>query len=423
MQFNFKKLKLFILFCFLNVSFSCERLNSIKNKINKKNVQLRGVWLTTAFWLDWPDRSSINYNSDQLRIKEQKKSLIFKLDNLVKIGINTVFFQVKPDCTVFYHSRISPYSNLITGFIGKDPGYDPLRFLLLEGHKRNLKIYAWINPYRVFLNSNLKSIKFLRNSIFFKPLNVYLLHKNWVRFSSNYLVLDPGLPEVRDWIVSIVVELVKNYNIDGIQFDDYFYYETCSSILDDSESFKKYNILKLSKSDWRRNNTFLLIKNVSLKIHSIRPKIEFGVSPCGVWRNINNDLRGSKTNVKNSSYDQSYADVRLWIKYGFLDYVAPQVYYSFSNKNARYDIVVKWWVDLVKFTKTKLYIGIALYKFGFFNKKEPEWFFVSGLKELKNQLDFNEKFSTIKGVIFFRENYLNINQTKKVVKYLKIRWN
>lgn len=426
MEFRFSILKFFIFLFFLfsmNVSFGYKKIIYKKSKLIQKNIQLRGVWLTTAFCLDWPPVSSINFFSDKLRIKEQKRILISKLDNLVKIGINTIFFQVKPDCMVFYRSKISPYSNLITGIIGKNPGYDPLRFVLIEGHKRNLKIHAWINPYRVSLNSSSKTINLLKNSIFFKPLNVYLLHKNWIRFVSNYLVLDPGLPEVRNWIVSIVIELIKNYNIDGIQFDDYFYHESSSSVLNDNETFKKNNNFYLNKADWRRNNTFLLIKNVSLKIRSIKPNIEFGISPSGVWRNFSQDIRGSKTNVKNSSYDFSYADIRLWIKKGLLDYVAPQVYYSFSNKEARYDVIVRWWANLVRFTKTKLYIGIALYKIGLFNKKEPEWSFLYGIREFKKQLDFNERFSEIKGVIFFRENFFSSIHTKKVVEYLRFRWN
>lgn len=413
----------FLFFLFFDFIVGFKKQNNNLFLFRSKDSYLKGVWLTTAFWLDWPSVSSVNIKSDKIRIKEQKKQLINKLNNLVNIGVNTVFFQVKPDGTVFCESFFFPYSSLLTGVFGKYPGYDPLKFIIIECHKRNLKIHAWINPYRISLNTKIKIFNLFKNKDGLKKLNLYRLNKNWIKKVSNFLFLDPGIPEVRRLIVHFISELIKKYDIDGIQFDDYFYYETFSDKFNDYETFLKNKKKFKNKADWRRNNTFLLIKDVSLKIRSIKPNVKFGVSPISVWRNFINDPAGSKTSSQNTSYDNCYADVKLWLKNGLLDYVAPQVYSSFVNKSLKYSSIVKWWVDSVKFTKTKLYIGIALYKFGIFIPNQPEWNNKEGLVEIKKQFDFNDKIPEITGVILFRESFLQSTQTKTVVRYLKNKWN
>ncbi|KIE63929.1 glycoside hydrolase family 10 protein [Candidatus Riesia pediculischaeffi] len=403
--------------------FSCI---SARTKINYSNV--RGIWITTAFGLDWPDQSSNVFfcTSFDKMIKLQKKSLIEKLDRLSKIGFNTIFFQVKPDGTSLYRSRILPWSNVLTGKIGKDPGYDPLEFIIMEAHKRNLKIHAWINPYRVSTKIDSNTVLSLKNTAFSYLPSVYIQHNSWVKVSHNQFVLDPGLPEVRSWIVNIVEEIVKFYDVDGIQFDDYFYYEDSLSRLKDDDTYHKYSKNQFSnKENWRRNNTFLLIKDVYKKIHSIKPNVSFGVSPTGIWRNVRNDPFGSQTNSLYSSYDSCYADVKLWIKTGILDYVIPQIYWSCSDKTAKYDILIKWWANLIKTSRTKLCVGLALYKAGIYNPQEPEWFENYGITEISKQLDLSDDISEIQGIVFFRESFLASHSrgSKKIVEYLQYRWN
>lgn len=381
---------------------------------------VRGVWLTTVSRLDWPPISSVTA-SPALRIRQQQQALTAKLDKLHSLGINTVFFQVKPDGTALWRSRILPWSDTLTGNIGQDPGYDPLQFILDEAHKRGMKVHAWFNPYRVSTNTKPATVTALNNTLQLQPASVFVLHRDWIRTASDRFVLDPGIPAARDWITSIVAEVVSNYAIDGVQFDDYFYTETAASPLNDSATFRQYGAGFASKADWRRHNTQLLIEQVSHTIKQLKPGVEFGVSPAGVWRNLSHDAAGSDTRGA-AAYDEAYADTRRWVQLGLLDYIAPQLYWPFARQAARYDVLARWWANVVKPTHTRLYIGVALYKVGEASKSEPDWTVQGGVPELKKQLDLNESLPHIDGTILFREDYLNQPQTQQAVDYLRQRW-
>lgn len=382
---------------------------------------MRGVWLATVSRLDWPPVASVNASSPALRITQQQEALTGKLDKLKSLGINTVFFQVKPDGTALWTSKILPWSDMLTGKIGEDPGYDPLQFMLDEAHKRGMKVHAWFNPYRVSVNTKPSTVTGLNRTLSQNPASVFVLHRDWIRTAGDRFVLDPGIPEARSWITRIVAEVVARYPIDGVQFDDYFYAESSGSMLNDSETFKKQGQGFGSKADWRRHNTQLLIEQVSRTIKQLKPEVEFGVSPAGVWRNRSHDAAGSDTRGA-AAYDEAYADTRLWVQQGLLDYIAPQIYWPFARDAARYDVLAKWWADVVKPTNTRLYIGVALYKVGEPSKNEPDWTINGGVPELKKQLDLNESLPQINGTILFRENYLNQPQTQEAVNYLRNRW-
>lgn len=383
---------------------------------------MRGVWLATVSRLDWPPVASVNVSSPASRITQQQDALKGKLDKLKSLGINTVFFQVKPDGTALWPSKILPWSDMLTGNIGEEPGYDPLQFMLDEAHKRGMKVHAWFNPYRVSVNTKSATVTELNSTLSQNPASVFVLHRDWIRTAGDRFVLDPGIPEARSWITSIVAEVVAHYPIDGVQFDDYFYAESSGSMLNDGETFKKYGQGFGSKADWRRHNTQLLIEQVSRTIKQLKPEVEFGVSPAGVWRNRSHDAAGSDTRGA-AAYDEAYADTRLWVQQGLLDYIAPQIYWPFARDAARYDVLAKWWADVVKPTNTRLYIGVALYKVGEPSKNEPDWTINGGVPELKKQLDLNESMPQINGTILFRENYLNQPQTQEAVNYLRNRWN
>ena len=381
---------------------------------------VRGVWLTTVSRLDWPPISSVTA-SPALRIRQQQQALTAKLDKLHSLGINTVFFQVKPDGSALWRSRILPWSDTLTGNIGQDPGYDPLQFILDEAHKRGMKVHAWFNPYRVSTNTKPATVTALNNTLQLQPASVFVLHRDWIRTASDRFVLDPGIPAARDWITSIVAEVVSNYAIDGVQFDDYFYTETATSPLNDSATFRQYGAGFASKADWRRHNTQMLIEQVSRTIKQLKPGVEFGVSPAGVWRNLSHDAAGSDTRGA-AAYDEAYADTRRWVQLGLLDYIAPQLYWPFARQAARYDVLARWWANVVQPTRTRLYIGVALYKVGEASKNEPDWTVQGGVPELKKQLDLNESLPHIDGTILFREDYLNQPQTQQAVDYLRQRW-
>lgn len=382
---------------------------------------MRGIWLATVSRLDWPPVNSVNISSPAIRINKQKDALTAKLDNLKQLGINTVFFQVKPDGTALWNSKILPWSDTLTGKIGENPGYDPLQFMLDEAHKRGMKVHAWFNPYRVTTNTKPSTVAELNRTLSQQPASIFVLHRDWIRTSSDRFVLDPGIPEARDWITSIVAEVVAKYPVDGVQFDDYFYTETPGSTLNDNQTWRQYGQQYASKADWRRHNTQLLIEQVSRTIKQLKPDVEFGVSPAGVWRNRSHDPLGSDTRGA-AAYDESYADTRLWVQQGLLDYIAPQLYWPFARDAARYDVLAKWWADVVKPTKTRLYIGVALYKVGEPSKKEPDWAVNGGVPELSKQIDLNESIPEINGTILFREDNLNQPQTRQAVNYLKTRW-
>jgi len=382
---------------------------------------VRGIWLATVSRLDWPPISSVNISSPAVRVSQQQKALTDKLDNLKRLGINTVFFQVKPDGTALWKSKILPWSDTLTGTIGQDPGYDPLQFMLDEAHKRGMKVHAWLNPYRVSVNTKPSTVSELNSTLSQTPSSVYVLHRDWIRTAGERFVLDPGIPDVRDWITSIVAEVVENYPVDGVQFDDYFYTESPGSALNDSQTFRRYGQGFASKADWRRDNTQRLIAQVSRTIKKLKPEVEFGVSPAGVWRNRSHDPAGSDTRGA-AAYDESYADTRRWVQLGLLDYIAPQLYWPFARDAARYDVLAKWWADVVKSTNTRLYIGVALYKVGEPSRKEPDWTVKGGVPELKKQLDLNESEPYINGTILFREDYLNQPQTQEAVTYIRNRW-
>ena len=390
-------------------------------KAQRSQEPMRGIWLATVSRLDWPPISSVNISSSAIRISQQKKALTDKLDNLKRLGINTVFFQVKPDATALWQSKILPWSDTLTGKIGEDPGYDPLQFMLDEAHKRGMRVHAWFNPYRVSVNTKPGTVTELNSTLTQNPSSVFVLHRDWIRTSGDRFVLDPGIPEVRDWVTSIVAEVVENYPVDGVQFDDYFYTESPGSALNDSQTFRKYGQGFASKADWRRHNTEKLIAQVSQTIKKLNPEVEFGVSPAGVWRNRSHDPAGSDTRGA-AAYDESYADTRRWVQLGLLDYIAPQLYWPFARDAARYDVLAKWWANVVKSTNTRLYIGVALYKVGEPSRKEPDWAVNGGVPELKKQLDMNETEPHINGTILFREDYLNQPQTQDAVTYIRNRW-
>ncbi len=393
----------------------------LADKSSQPDEPVRGVWLATVSRLDWPPRESVNGSSSAVRIRMQQEALKTKLDNLQRLGINTVFFQVKPDGTALWPSKILPWSDMLTGKIGQDPGYDPLQFMLDEAHRRGMKVHAWFNPYRVSTNIKPSTASELNSTLALRPASIFVLHRDWIRTAGDRYVLDPGIPEVRDWITSIVAEVVTSYPVDGVQFDDYFYAETPGSPLNDSQTFRQYGQGFASKADWRRHNTQQLIEQVSRTIKQLKPEVEFGVSPAGVWRNISHDPSGSNTRGA-AAYDESYADTRRWVQQGLLDYIAPQIYWPFARDAARYDVLAHWWANVVKPTNTRLYIGVALYKVGEASKNEPDWTINGGVPELKKQIDLNESVPNINGTILFREDYLNQPQTREAVSYLRGRW-
>lgn len=387
--------------------------------------QLRATWIATVQNMDWPSKASLALKERAERIELQQTELRTILDKVVALGMNTVVFQVKPCADALYHSALLPWSPYLTGSLGEDPGFDPLAYAIEEAHARGLQLHAWLNPYRVSMNLEQESIQALLDC----PRSIYNQHPEWIRTAFHRYVLDPGLPEVPVWIEQIIEEIVNRYKVDGIQFDDYFYYESRDSTLADDQSFSRYGADFTCKADWRRHNTYTLIKAVSKKIKAIKPQVQFGISPSGVWRNKKDDPNGSNTNAL-AHYDTHYADTRQWVQEALIDYIVPQIYWAHASEPAPYEVVATWWADLVKYTKIQLYIGVGLYRVGqVFHYPvagksivDQAWSMADGVPEIKRQLDFNEKTVGIQGSMLFSS--LNLLDPKKqpVVDYIQARW-
>lgn len=337
--------------------------------------EMRMAWISTVFNIDWPLKTSHG------NAEKQKREYVTLLDKLKGVGINTVVVQVRPESDAIYRSKINPWSRFLTGKQGKYPGYDPLAFIIQESHKRGIKVHAWFNPYRASIYSDKSSSA---------SINAINRHPDWVIKYENKWYYDPGNPEVVNYIVDTVAEVVQNYDVDGVHFDDYFY---PGLGFPDDVTFRKYG--SGNKDNWRRANINNMVKRVRDKVHFIKPYVEFGISPAGIWRNSYNDPNGSKTSG-GESYVKQYADTRYWIKKGLVDYVAPQVYWRIGHPKADYATLVEWWADQVKGTNVKLYIGQGIYKQG-----QSEYGGENISREIKKQILLNRKHPEIKGSIFF----------------------
>lgn len=379
-------------------------------------------WVATVLNLDWPSRASTGLSDDAERVKQQKRELVRLFEEAQAHGLNAVIFQVSPTADAFYQSNYLPWSSYLTGTLGKNPGFDPLQFAIEEAHKRGIELHAWLNPYRVSMDVKPETKATLLKTTPGQRESVYKTHRDWVGISAGRYVLDPGIPAVRKWVSDIAAEVVQKYDVDGIQFDDYFYYETAGSKLDDDKSFARFGTKFASKYDWRRYNTEMLVREISTRVKAIKPKVRFGISPGGVWRNKADDPLGSATRAGKTNYDGDFADTRAWVKQGLIDYIAPQIYWSHGRKDVPYDVLAKWWADVVRGTKTDLYIGMALYRAGEATESEPGWADDNGVAEIRRQLELNEKLPDVKGSILFRHGFLSDPKLKPVADYLKKRW-
>lgn len=375
---------------------------------------LRGAWVSTTINLDWPSKASSQIANDRERIQKTKDELISILDKSVEMNINAVFLQVSPEGDAFYKSDIVPWSRYLTGTFGKDPGFDPLAFAVEEAHKRNLELHAWFNPYRISMYTNDATIQSLNID-----KSVYKDHPEWVRTAKARFVVDPGIPQAREWVKDRVMEVVNKYDIDGVHFDDYFYYEDYAGELEDQATFAKYNTGGFSNiGDWRRNNTYLLVKELSHKINSAKSWVKFGISPAGIWANKKDGYpNGSDTNAGLPNYNRSFADTKKWVEEEIIDYIAPQIYFTFSNPNAPYGEVASWWSRVVKNKNVHLYIGQALYKV---NEDADQYFMGNNaIEEFNRQLKFNLTKPEIQGSIMFRFRNLNDPNKQELVNNLR----
>jgi uncharacterized lipoprotein YddW (UPF0748 family) len=366
---------LLILLTFLFCSFSLQA----QKKAPKR--EFRGVWISTINNIDFP-------SSPHLSLQEQQAEFVKLLQNYQKIGINTVIVQIRPAGDAFYKSPFEPWSYWLTGAQGKSPRYDPLKFMIEECHKRAIEFHAWVNPFRAANSSKVQ----------IAPQHVIKKHPEWIVQYGSQKILNLGLPEARAYVKMIIADITKRYDIDALHFDDYFYpYPQENVVFKDEEAFKIYNADSLTLEDWRRENVNMFIKSVSDTLQQLKPHVKFGISPFGIWRNAIQDETGSSTDGI-STYDELYVDTQKWLKNSWIDYIAPQLYWSNGFKQASYDTLAIWWAKN-NFDR-HLYTGHSVYKIK--NNQDKQW---NNLMEIPNQIRLNRE-ENISGSIFFSSNTL-----------------
>ena len=382
-------------------------------------ISFRGAWIATVANIDWPTEEAVG-NTDK-----QQAEMLFLLDSLQSLGINAIIFQVRPTSDALYYSELEPISHWLTGKqgswkpnpnnvlwtatgcpIGQSPSpvkgrenipsqvpWDPLEWTIDRAHERNMEVHVWLNPYRVNLAKNDTSI-LAQNHIFRR-------HPDWFWQYNKQWYFDPGLDVTREWICTIVQDIVTRYDVQAIHMDDYFYpYPAGKQQLPDSATFANHPRGFTDIRDWRRNNVNMAIQDIRNTIRECKPDVQFGISPFGVWRNIARDSTGSKTRAGITNYDDLYADIRLWIREGWIDYVLPQLYWEIGKQVADYEILAHWWANEVRGTNCKLYIGMAPYRLVESQKSKAKSPWNTG-NEISRQMRLNRTIPEITGECFY----------------------
>ncbi len=294
--------------------------------------EFRGAWVASVSNIDWPSKPGLSTAT-------QQAELLALLDRAAQLKLNAIILQVRPACDALYDSKLEPWSEYLTGQMGRapEPFYDPLAFAVTEAHQRGLELHAWFNPYRA-RHSTGKSAASANHISKTRP--------NLVRTYGKQLWLDPGEPAVQEHSLKVILDVVKRYAIDGVHMDDYFYpykeKDAAGKTLDfpDEPSWQSYQRSggKLNREDWRRENVNQFIQRLNQEIHAAKPWLKFGVSPFGIWR------PGHPEPIKGlDAYEQLYADSRKWLASGWVDYLAPQLYWPIDSKAQSFPVLLNWW--------------------------------------------------------------------------------
>lgn len=288
--------------------------------------EFRGAWVATVWNSDWPSKPG-------LPVAQQKAELLDIINRVQALNFNALILQVRPEGDAVYASQLEPWSAWLTGTQGEapDPFYDPLEFAIAECHKRNIELHAWFNPYRA--KTSIKAGLNARHIAVTNPEYVY----QW----GNQLWMDPGAKIIQDKAYNVILDVVRRYDVDGIHLDDYFYpYPIEGKSFPDNKTYTAYQASggELDRDDWRRENVNILIRRISTGIRAQKPYVKFGISPFGIYR------PGQPEQIRGlDAYDQLYADSLKWLKEGWVDYLAPQLYWRIDPPAQSYPVLLKWW--------------------------------------------------------------------------------
>ena len=346
--------------------------------IGQAPPEFRAAWIATVDNIDWPSRKGLPVDS-------QKAEFIRLLEEHKRNGLNAVIVQVRPATDAFYPSPYEPWSEWLNGVQGKPPipYYDPLAFMLEETRKRGMAFHAWCNPYRADFKIGGASIA---------PAHITRLYPHWFLSYGNKRYFDPGQPAAQDYVVAVIRDLLQRYAVDAIHFDDYFYpYRIAGEDFPDTLTYARYG-KGMKRDDWRRSNVDSIIVKLYRVIRATRPGVQFGISPFGVWRNNTQDPRGSNTRAGQTNYDDLYADILLWLQKGWIDYVAPQLYWEFGHSTAAFETLLEWW-SRNTFGK-HCYVGLGIYRAG----SNASW---EDSTQLPRQIRAIRNTPNMQGMIFF----------------------
>lgn len=370
----------FILFILLSLRLPAQVVPEPKR-------EFRGAWMATVVNIDWPSRPG-------LPADVQKKELIEILDDHQRSGINAIMLQVRPSTDAFYGKGREMWSRFLSGKQGRapEPYYDPLDFAIEEAHKRGMELHAWFNPYRATFDLVESHTD---------PNHITRQKPEWFFTFGGKKLFNPGIPEVRSYIVDVIMDVVRNYDIDGVHFDDYFYpYPEKNQVLRDTDTFRKYGAGFADISDWRRHNVDTLIHTLSDSIRGTKKYVKFGISPFGIWRNRAQDPEGSESNGFDA-YGRLYADARKWVKEGWIDYINPQIYFPFFYPAAPYEKLVDWWSNNTY--GKHLYIGQAAYRAA---ENREGW---RNRQQIPDQIRYLRNNARVQGSVFFSSKSLTDN--------------
>lgn len=352
--------------------------------------ELRALWVATVLGLDFP------FDEGTTDSEILKGQIIEILDNVKEMGLSTLYFQVRPTADALYPSKIFPWSKYLTGDQMTPPqdNFDPLEFIITEGHKRDIEIHPWINPYRITMEeSDFEELA---------PNHPARIHPEWVvaHASGDNIkhYFNPGIPEVERIILDGVAEIIENYDVGGIHLDDYFY---PNESFQDQHTYEEYGGEYDNIDDWRRSNINNLIEKIYNLVKEEDEDLKFGVSPFGIWANKSSNPLGSDTQGTESYYTM-YADTRGWVKAGYLDYIMPQIYWHIGYEIADYEKLLYWWSDVVEDTDVSLYIGQAAYRACNPNPASP-WY---GVDQIRRQVHLNRVTDNVGGYSMFRYEFL-----------------
>jgi len=340
--------------------------------------EVRGVWIASVFNINYPSRTDL----DSASLKSELDRI---LDVCEKNDLNTVFFQVRPSCDALYESELFPVSKSLstTGSLT----FDPLRYLLTEAHARNIFVHAWVNPLRVTTSADSEAS--------LPADSPAVKYPEWcVKYADGKLYFNAGVPELRSFVAEGVGEIVKNYDVDGVVFDDYFYpYPVNGAQFDDADEFAAYGKDYADIGDFRRDNINKLIKEVYDTVKATDAECLFGVSPAGVWQN-NDGANGGSDTLGFEAYREIYCDALAWVRGGYVDYISPQIYWQIGKSGTPFDTVADWWNKNLDGTGVELWISHGVYRYD-----ESDWGESAG--EMASQVEYSRELMAYRGSVFY----------------------